>query len=37
MAGRIAVDQDPAPRNWDRCAIEFADGGRMALRDALAP
>ena len=33
MAGRIAVDEDPAPRQWDRFSIEFADGGRMALRD----
>jgi len=33
MAGRIAVDEEPAPRQWDRFALEFADGGRMALRD----
>src|SRR3954469_7476750 len=33
MAGRIAVDQDAAPRSWDRFVLEFADGGRMALRD----
>ena len=33
MAGRIAVDEDEAPRRWDRFALEFADGGRMALRD----
>jgi formamidopyrimidine-DNA glycosylase len=33
MAGRIAVDEPPAPRNWDRFALTFADGGRMALRD----
>ena len=33
MAGRIAVDEEQAPRNWDRFALEFADGGRMALRD----
>lgn len=31
MAGRIVVDE-PAER-WDRFALEFADGGRMALRD----
>jgi formamidopyrimidine-DNA glycosylase len=31
MAGRIVVDE-PADR-WDRFALEFADGGRMALRD----
>ncbi len=34
MAGRIVVDEPPAPRNWDRFALEFADGGRMALRDS---
>lgn len=33
MAGRIAVDEEEAPRGWDRFAVEFADGGRMALRD----
>jgi formamidopyrimidine-DNA glycosylase len=33
MAGRIDVDLPPAPGNWDRFAIEFADGGRLALRD----
>jgi formamidopyrimidine-DNA glycosylase len=33
MAGRIAIDEDEAPRQWDRFAITFADGGRMALRD----
>jgi formamidopyrimidine-DNA glycosylase len=33
MAGRIAVDEEPAPRQWDRFALEFADGTRMALRD----
>ena len=33
MAGRIAVDEEEAPRGWDRFALEFADGGRMALRD----
>ena len=33
MAGRIAVDEDEAPRRWDRFALEFAGGGRMALRD----
>jgi formamidopyrimidine-DNA glycosylase len=33
MAGRIAVDEAEAPRQWDRFALEFADGGRMALRD----
>ena len=33
MAGRIAVDEEEAPRQWDRFALEFAGGGRMALRD----
>src|SRR5829696_9504505 len=33
MAGRIAVDEEEAPRQWDRFALDFADGGRMALRD----
>jgi formamidopyrimidine-DNA glycosylase len=32
MAGRISVDEEPVPR-WDRFVIEFADGGRLALRD----
>ncbi len=33
MAGRIDVDHPPAPGNWDRFALEFAGGGRLALRD----
>jgi formamidopyrimidine-DNA glycosylase len=33
MAGRIVVDEPPAPGRWDRFVLEFADGGRMALRD----
>jgi formamidopyrimidine-DNA glycosylase len=33
MAGRISVDEPPAPNHWDRFVLEFADGGRMALRD----
>jgi formamidopyrimidine-DNA glycosylase len=33
MAGRIVVDEAPAPNNWDRFVLEFADGGRLALRD----
>ena len=33
MAGRLTVDEPPAPRNWDRFVLEFADGGRLALRD----
>jgi formamidopyrimidine-DNA glycosylase len=32
MAGRIVVDPEDASR-WDRFALEFADGGRMVLRD----
>ena len=32
MAGRISVDEEPVPR-WDRFVLEFADGGRLALRD----
>lgn len=32
MAGRIAIDEEPHPR-WDRFALEFEDGGRLALRD----
>lgn len=33
MAGRIVIDGDPAPNNWDRFSIEFEQGGRLALRD----
>src|SRR5918997_2096241 len=33
MAGRIAIDEPPAPNGWDRFAIDFADGGRLALHD----
>jgi formamidopyrimidine-DNA glycosylase len=33
MAGSLTVDEAPAPRNWDRFALEFEDGGRLALRD----
>jgi formamidopyrimidine-DNA glycosylase len=33
MAGRLVVDEDPAPNNWDRFTIHFADGGMLALRD----
>ncbi|MEA2170668.1 MAG: formamidopyrimidine-DNA glycosylase [Solirubrobacteraceae bacterium] len=33
MAGRIVVDAEPAARNWDRFAIDFAGGGRLALFD----
>src|ERR1700754_510761 len=31
MAGRIVVDEPPHTP-WDRFALEFADGGRLALR-----
>ena len=33
MAGRIALDEEPAPRGWDRFVLHFEDGGRLALRD----
>ena len=33
MAGRISVDEPPAPNAWDRFVLDFADGGRLALRD----
>ena len=33
MAGRIAVDEPEDSHGWDRFALEFADGGRMALHD----
>jgi formamidopyrimidine-DNA glycosylase len=33
MAGAIMVDAEPDPRGWDRFALEFAGGGRLALRD----
>jgi formamidopyrimidine-DNA glycosylase len=33
MAGRIAIDEPPADNAWDRFALAFADGGRLALRD----
>jgi formamidopyrimidine-DNA glycosylase len=33
MSGRIDIDEPAAPNHWDRFAIEFADGGRLALRD----
>ena len=32
MAGRIVIDEEP-DRRWDRFVLEFADGGRLALRD----
>jgi formamidopyrimidine-DNA glycosylase len=33
MAGSIVIDGAPAPNGWDRFTLEFAGGGRMALRD----
>jgi formamidopyrimidine-DNA glycosylase len=33
MAGSLTVDEQPAPRNWDRFVLEFDGGGRLALRD----
>jgi formamidopyrimidine-DNA glycosylase len=33
MAGRIAVDEPPAERGWDRFTVLFEDGGRLALHD----
>jgi formamidopyrimidine-DNA glycosylase len=34
MAGRIVVDDEAAePSKWDRFALEFSDGSRLALRD----
>lgn len=33
MAGRILVDEAPAQNAWDRFAIGFTGGGRLALRD----
>ena len=33
MAGRIAIDEEPATGSWDRFVIYFRDGGRLALRD----
>jgi formamidopyrimidine-DNA glycosylase len=33
MAGRIVVDEELAPRGWDRFVLRFEDGGSLALRD----
>src|SRR3954452_20405733 len=33
MTGGIRIDEEPDPRGWDRFAVEFEDGGRLALRD----
>jgi formamidopyrimidine-DNA glycosylase len=32
MAGRIVLDPDDSTR-WDRFTLQFADGGRLVLRD----
>ncbi len=32
MAGKLVVDE-PADERWDRFALDFAGGGRLALRD----
>src|SRR5437588_143020 len=34
MAGRIVVDEPESDRGWDRFALAFADGGRLAPRAA---
>jgi formamidopyrimidine-DNA glycosylase len=33
MAGHIAIDEEAAPRRWDRFVLRFEDGGTLALRD----
>ncbi len=33
MAGRVLLDEPPAENAWDRFALSFEDGGRLALRD----
>jgi formamidopyrimidine-DNA glycosylase len=33
MTGRIAIDEPLDARGWDRFAVTFDDGGRMALND----
>src|SRR5215207_3790867 len=33
MSGSFRVDEPEAPRGWDRFALEFEDGTRVALRD----
>jgi formamidopyrimidine-DNA glycosylase len=32
MAGRLLLDEEPH-EPWDRFALQFEDGGRLALRD----
>jgi formamidopyrimidine-DNA glycosylase len=33
MEGRIAIDEEPSDRGWDRFVLRFEDGGTLALRD----
>ena len=33
MAGRIAIDEEPSDRGWDRFVLRFEDDGTLALRD----
>ena len=33
MAGRLVTASRPAPRGWDRFALDFQGGGRLALHD----
>jgi formamidopyrimidine-DNA glycosylase len=33
MEGHLVVDEEPHPRGWDRFALSFEDGTRLALRD----
>ena len=33
MTGAILIDEEPHPGVWDRFALRFEDGGRLALRD----
>jgi formamidopyrimidine-DNA glycosylase len=33
MAGKILIDEPPATNPWDRFAMEFEGGGRLALHD----
>jgi len=33
MTGVILIDEEPHPGVWDRFALGFEDGGRLALRD----
>jgi formamidopyrimidine-DNA glycosylase len=33
MAGQLVTASEPAPNGWDRFALDFQGGGRLALRD----